>query len=430
MQKVWAFLRGCFLLLMKGSKIYYAWVTALLVMVVIGVLAYANQMYNGLIVTAMRDQVSWGFYISNFTFTVGVAAAAVLLVIPAYVYHWKPIKEIAILGELVAVSAIVMCLLFVTADLGRPDRFWHLIPKIGILNFPQSLLAWDVVVLNLYLVLNLSIAGYMLYKYYYQREPNMKYVFPFLLFSIPAAISIHTVTAFLYNGLAARPFWNASILAPRFLASAFCSGPAYMILMFQVVRKWTNFDVQDKAIFKIAELIAYAMFINLFLLGAELFKEYYSDTTHLAPVKYLYQGLHGHSDLVSYIWTATIFNLTAFFLFLIPQTRENYVTLNIGCLLMIIGVYIEKGMGLVIPGFVPDVLGDFYEYSPTGTEMLVAIGIWATGLLVFTLLLRIAVPIMNGDFHVGEDGIKPHIGDQLFLVRKRVAVENEDLDSP
>ena len=430
MQKVWAFLRGCFLLLMKGSRIYYAWVTALLVLVVIGVLAYANQMYNGLIVTAMRDQVSWGFYISNFTFTVGVAAAAVLLVIPAYVYHWKPIKEIAILGELVAVSAIVMCLLFVTADLGRPDRFWHLIPKIGILNFPQSLLAWDVVVLNVYLVLNLSIAGYMLYKYYYQREPNMKFVFPFLLFSIPAAISIHTVTAFLYNGLAARPFWNASILAPRFLASAFCSGPAYMILMFQVVRKWTNFDVQDKAIFKIAELIAYAMFINLFLLGAELFKEYYSDTTHLAPVKYLYQGLNGHSDLVSYIWTATIFNLTAFFLFLIPQTRENYVTLNIGCLLMIIGVYIEKGMGLVIPGFVPDVLGDFYEYSPTGTEMLVTIGIWATGLLVFTLLLRIAVPIMNGDFHVGDDGVNPHIGDQLFLVRRREVVPEEDLDSP
>ena len=430
MQKVWAFLRGCFLLLMKGSKIYYVWVTALLVLVAIGVLAYANQMYNGLIVTAMRDQVSWGFYISNFTFTVGVAAAAVLLVIPAYVYHWKPIKEIAILGELVAVSAIVMCLLFVTADLGRPDRFWHLIPKIGLLNFPQSLLAWDVVVLNLYLVLNLSIAGYMLYKYYYQREPNMKYVFPFLLFSIPAAISIHTVTAFLYNGLAARPFWNASILAPRFLASAFYSGPAWMILMFQVVRKWTNFEVQDKAIFKIAELIAYAMFINLFLLGAELFKEYYSDTTHLAPVKYLYQGLEGHSDLVSYIWTATIFNLTAFFLFLIPQTRENYVTLNIGCLLMIIGVYIEKGMGLVIPGFVPDVLGDFYEYSPTGTEMLVTIGIWATGLLVFTLLLRIAVPIMNGDFHVGEDGVKPYIGDQLFLVRKRAVVAEEDLDSP
>jgi molybdopterin-containing oxidoreductase family membrane subunit len=425
MKKVWAFIKGCFILLRRGSKLYYAWVYLLLALIAIGVLAYANQLYSGLITSAMRDQVSWGFYISNFTFMVGVAAAAVLLIIPAYVYQWKPIKEIAILGELVAVSAMVMCLLFVTVDLGRPDRFWHLIPKIGILNFPQSLLAWDVVVLNTYLVLNFSIAGYMLYSYYYRRQPNMKYVTPLLLFSIPAAISIHTVTAFLYNGLAARPFWNASILAPRFLASAFCSGPAGMILMFQVIRKWTKFRITDEAIFKIAELIAYAMFLNLFLLGAEVFKEYYSDTAHLAPMQYLYQGLHGHSDLVSYIWTATLFNMTAFLLFLIPQTRENHITLNIGCVLIFVGVYIEKGMGLVIPGFVPDVLGDFYEYSPTSTEVLVTIGIWGTGLLIYTMLLRIAIPIMNGDFHVSEDGIHPHIGDELFLVRSQGEPEED-----
>ncbi len=267
----------------------------------------------------------------------------------------------------------------------------------------------------------------MLYSYYYRRQPNMKYVTPLLLFSIPAAISIHTVTAFLYNGLAARPFWNASILAPRFLASAFCSGPAGMILMFQVIRKWTKFRITDQAIFKIAELIAYAMFLNLFLLGAEVFKEYYSDTAHLAPMKYLYQGLDGHTDLVSWIWTATLFNTAAFLLFLIPQTRENHITLNIGCVLIFIGVWIEKGMGLVIPGFVPDVLGDFYEYSPTGIEMLVTLGIWATGLLVYTALLRIAIPIMNGDFHVSEDGVNPHIGDDLFLVRSVEMEEEGDL---
>src|SRR5512134_2403080 len=430
MKMIWEFFKGTLVLVLKGSKAYYAWVFSLLGLMGIGAIAYAYQLQNGLIVTAMRDQVSWGFYICNFTFLVGVAAAAVLLVIPAYVYHWKPIKEIAVLGEMLAVSAMVMCLLFVTVDIGRPDRFWHLIPKIGILNFPQSLLAWDVVVLNLYLVLNFVIAGYMLYSLYYRRQPNMTYVLPLLLFSIPAAISIHTVTAFLYNGLAARPFWNASILAPRFLASAFCSGPAFMILLFQLIRKWTTFEIKDEAIFKVAELIAYAMFINLFLLGAEIFKEYYSDTAHLAPMKYLYQGLDGHSDLVSYIWTATLFNLTAFFLFLIPQTRENYITLNIGCVLILIGVYIEKGMGLVIPGFVPDVLGDIYEYSPTGTEILVTIGIWAAGLFVFTMLLRIAVPIMNGDFHVGEDGINPHVGDQVFLVRKKKVAEEEDLLTP
>jgi molybdopterin-containing oxidoreductase family membrane subunit len=272
-------------------------------------------------------------------------------------------------------------------------------------------------VLNIYLVLNLTIAVYILYNLYHKREPNKSFTTPLLLFSIPAAVSIHTVTAFLYNGLAARPFWNASILAPRFLASAFCSGPAFMIILFQIIRKYTRIEIKNEAIFKVAELIAYSMFINLFLLGAEVFKEYYSDTVHLAPLQYLLQGLKGHNDLVPYIWTAMIFNVSAFFLFLVPQTRENYVTLNVGCVLIFIGVYIEKGMGLVIPGQVPDVLGEIYEYAPTGIELLVTLGIWATGLLVYTLLLRVAVPILTGEFFVGEDGRTAVIIDTEFIRR-------------
>ncbi|MDA8180042.1 MAG: sulfate reduction electron transfer complex DsrMKJOP subunit DsrP [Desulfobacteria bacterium] len=417
MRKIWEFFKGTLVLVAKGSKAYYVWVFTLLCFMGIGFLAYLYQLQHGLIVTGMRDQVSWGFYISNFTFLVGVAAAAVLLVIPAYVYHWKPLKEVAVLGEMLAVSAMVMCLLFVTVDIGRPDRFWHLIPKIGILNFPQSLLSWDVVVLNVYLILNLTISVYILYNLYHKREPNKSFTTPLLLFSIPAAVSIHTVTAFLYNGLSARPFWNASILAPRFLASAFCSGPAFMIILFQIIRKYTRIEIRNEAIFKVAELIAYSMFINLFLLGAEVFKEFYSNTVHLAPLQYLLEGLKGHNDLVPYIWTAMIFNVSAFFLFLIPQTRENFVTLNIGCVLIFIGVYIEKGMGLVIPGLVPDTLGEIFEYSPTGIEILLTMGIWATGLFVYTLLLRVAVPILTGEFFVGEDGMKAVIVDTEFIRR-------------
>jgi Ni/Fe-hydrogenase subunit HybB-like protein len=418
MRDIYSFIKGTLLLVSKGSKTYYIWVFGLLALMTVGFFSYIHQLQHGLIVTAMRDQVSWGFYISNFTFLVGVAAAAVLLVIPAYVYHWKPIKEIAILGELLAVSAIVMCLLFVTADLGRPDRFWHLIPGLGILNFPQSLLAWDVIVLNIYLILNLTIASYMLYNLYYKREPKKSFITPLLLFSIPAAISIHTVTAFLYSGLGARTFWNASILAPRFLASAFCSGPAFMILVFLLIRRYTKFQIQDTAIHKIAELIAYAMFINLFLLGAEVFKEYYTASSHLVPLKYLFQGMDGHSALVPWIWTAMLFNVSAFFIFLIPEIRNNHFMLVVGCVLVFIGVYIEKGMGLVIPGFVPDVLYEFYEYSPTGVEMLVSMGIWATGLFIFTILLRIAIPILNGDFYASDDGEGSYIGDQLFIVQQ------------
>jgi molybdopterin-containing oxidoreductase family membrane subunit len=381
----------------KGNKWYHGWLAFLSLLIMSGIYSYFRQVDQGLILTHMRDQVSWGFYISNFTFLVGVAAAAVLLVIPAYVYNFKPIKEIVLLGEMLAITAIVMCLLFVVSDMGRPERGWHILPFLGTMNFPSSLLAWDVIVLNGYLVLNCIAVFYVLYKIYLGKEYKMSVLWPIVILSIPWAISIHTVTAFLYNGLSSRPFWNASILAPRFIASALCSGPALMILLFQIVRKVSRMEISNTAIFKVSELIAYAMGINLFLFAAEFFKEFYSGSVHLAPMKYLYFGLHGHSNLTVYMWVAFIFNLTAFFIFLRPKTRENFFTLNLACVLIITGVYIEKGMGLIIPGFIPGVLGEIYEYGPSDIEKSVALGIWATGALLFTLFLKFALPIYTGE---------------------------------
>ena len=396
--EAWKFFKRTLVLLVKGGPGYYAWCLFLLCIMAVGLKFYLSQLDEGLIITSMRDQVSWGLYISNFTYLVGVAAAAVLLVIPAYVYHFAPIKEIVVLGELFAASSIVMALSFVFVDLGRPDRFWHLIPYVGWLSFPSSLLAWDVLVLNGYLVLNLLVPVYILIKSYYGKEPNKKFYVPLVLLSIPWAVGIHTVTAFLYNGLAARPFWNASILAPRFLASAFCSGPALVIILFQVIRKISRIRFDDEALFKIAELIAYAMFLNLFLLGAEVFKEFYSDTIHVAPLTYLYRGLDGHAPLVPWIWTSLFLDLAAFFIFLIPRTRRWMPTLNLGALFIVVGIGIEKGLSFVVPGFVPDPLGEIYDYFPNKTEIAISFGIWALGLFVLTMLMRVAIPIERGDF--------------------------------
>jgi len=284
------FVTGSLRLVLHGNRVYWAWIGFLLALMASGAAAYAGQLRSGLIVTAMRDQVSWGFYIGNFTFLVGVAAAAVVLVIPAYVYDWKPIREIVIYGELLAVSAIIMCLLFVLVDIGRPERFWHLLPVVGRMNFPRSILAWDVLVLNIYFLINFTVVTHILYRAFSGRHYNTRLVVPLVLLSIPMAVGIHTVTAFLYNGLAARPYWNSSILAPQFLASAFCAGPAILLIVLQVLRRFTTFEIQDQAIGKIAELMAYAMFLNLFLHGAEAFKEYYSDTEHLLFTRYWYEG--------------------------------------------------------------------------------------------------------------------------------------------
>lgn len=388
----------------RGGIKYYAWVAFLFILIVFGISAYIQQIDKGLITTAMRDQVSWGFYIANFTFLVGVAAAAVLLVVPAYLYNFKPIKEIVLFGEMVAITAITMCVLFIMVDLGQPQKVWHLLPVVGMMNFPSSLLAWDVIVLNGYLFINLALVLYALYRLSIGKEYKLSLIWPLILLSIPWAVSIHTVTAFLYNGFPSRPFWNASILAPRFLASAFCSGPAIMLILFQVIRKLTKVEIENRAIFKIAELVAYAMGINLFLFGAEIFKEFYSNSIHKAPLEYLYFGLHGKKLLVPWMWTAFIFNVIAFVIFLIPKTRENFKTLNIGAVLIILGVYIEKGLGLIIPGFIPDTLGEIYEYWPTMTEGFITIGIWALGALFYTLLLKFAIPVYTGELKFEKKG--------------------------
>ena len=389
------FLRRCGRIAFVGDWRYYLWMGVLTVFCLLGLNAYAKQLVNGLITTGMSDQVSWGVYIANFTFLVGVAAAAVMMVIPVYIYDNEELHDLVIFGELLAVAAILMCLAFVTVDLGRPDRFWHLIPGLGQLNFPASMLSWDVIVLNGYLLLNVHICGYLLYCRYRDMKPSKWFYIPFVFVAIGWAVSIHTVTAFLYVGLGGRPFWNSSIVGPRFIASAFTAGPALIILALQIIRRVTEYRITDRALLTLRGIVQVSMLINVFLLVNEVFKEFYSGNLHVASSKYLYLGLHGYHALVPWIWTAIVFNLVAMVLLVLPLSR-SLKWLNLTCVLCIVGIWIEKGMGLVIPGFIPTPLGQIVEYRPSLNETLICVGIWAFGLLSYTVFLRMSVPILQG----------------------------------
>jgi molybdopterin-containing oxidoreductase family membrane subunit len=286
-----------------------------------------------------------------------------------------------------------MCLLFVTVDLGRPDRFLHLFQRF---NFPMSMLTWDVIALSGYLLLNLHICGYLLYSAYRGTEPSKLFYVPFVFIAIVWAVSIHTVTAFLYVGLGGRPFWNSAIIAPRFLASAFAAGPAFIILTLQIVRHYTRHRVTDDALLTLRRIIQVALIINVFLLGCELFTEFYTDSAHVASARYLYFGLHGHHALVPWIWCAVSFSGVATILLVLPASRGLKV-LNVACVLAIVGIWIEKGMGLIVPAFVPTPLGELVEYVPTWNEVLICLGIWAFGLLLYTVFVRVSVPVLSGE---------------------------------
>ncbi|MFQ5697006.1 MAG: sulfate reduction electron transfer complex DsrMKJOP subunit DsrP [Myxococcota bacterium] len=396
LRSFWSFIEGSASILLRGSRAYFGWIAFLVTMILIGGVAYANQAIFGLITSNMRDQVSWGFYIGNFAFMVGVAAAAVVLVIPAYVYDWKPIREVVLLGELMAIAAIIMSVLFVTVDLGRPERFWHLLPLLGNPNFPFSLLVWDVLVLSAYFLINYFIVTYLLYKGYTGQKYSSAFILPIIFLSIPLAVSIHTVTAFLFMGLKARGFWHTAILAPRFLASAFCSGPAILLLIFQVQRRVGTIPISDRALRKIGELIAYALAVNLFFVAAEAFTEFYALRAESIHAELQWFGVPGRRDIAFYSWVSLGTQILAFIGFAVPALRNRFVVLNFASVLAIVGVFIEKGMGLLVPGMTPDMLGEVYFYVPSMNEVLVAVGVWGVGALLFTLMSRVAMAVSDG----------------------------------
>lgn len=379
-----------------GGLSYHIWMAVLTILMLVGMFCYFLQLDQGLSVTGMNDRVSWGLYISNFTFLVGVAAAAVMLVLPTYVLHDIDFKQAVLIGEGLAVAALVMCLAFVVADMGGPARLWHIIPFIGVFNFPNSMLTWDVLVLNGYLFINLSIPFYILFQRYQGKTPNPKIYIPGVIISVFWAFAIHLVTAFLYQGLQARPFWNNALLGPKFLASAFAAGPALIIIALAIIRKFTEFKIEDKTIKKIAMVVTVAAQINLIMLVSELFKEFYAPTHHSESAYYLYFGLHGKSKLVPWIWTAISMNVIATVTLTIHKLRNNLTILYMACGLLFLAIWIEKGFGLIVPGFIPGPWGKIAEYFPTLVEVGVTIGIWAMGAFIFSLLARTGIAIEMG----------------------------------
>jgi molybdopterin-containing oxidoreductase family membrane subunit len=258
---------------------------------------------------------------------------------------------------------------------------------------PNSMLFWDMIVLNGYLFLNIIIGWNVL-----EAERNGTHygawLKPFIYLSIPWAVGIHTVTAYLYCGLPGRHFWLTAILAPRFLASAFAAGPALLILLCLIVRKVTKFDPGREQIQSLAKIVTYALILNVFFLICEVFVAFYSNIPgHMDHIKYLFVGLHGHTTLVPWMWSAIALMVIAIILLLIPMCRRNEGVLAVACVMLFIGAWIDKGMGMIAGGFVPNPLHEVNEYMPSGPEVAITLGVWAAGFIVLTILFKMATGV-------------------------------------
>lgn len=372
-----------------GSKRYYTLLGILAAIFGVGFLFYLRQLNFGLGITGLGRDVSWGFYIAQFTYLVGVAASAVMVVLPYYLHNYKAFGRVTILGEFLAVAAVTMCVLFVFVDMGRPDRVLNVFKYPS----PNSVMFWDIIVLNGYLLLNIFI-GWNVLEAERNEVPPPGWIKPLIYISIPWAVSIHTVTAFLYAGLPGRGFWLTAVMAPRFLSSAFAAGPSLLVLLCLLVRKYTKFDPGKEQIQTLAKIVTYATIINIFFFFCEVFTVFYSQIPeHMQHFIYLFSGLHGHGKLVPFMWFSLVGMIITALMLVNPKNRQDERMLAILCGMVIVTTWIDKGLGLITGGFVPNPLDQITEYWPTVPETFITLGVWAAGFLILTLLYKVAVSI-------------------------------------
>src|SRR3954466_15770824 len=257
-------------------------------------------------------------------------------------------------------------------------------------------MAWDVVVLFGYLVINIAIPFFLLRARFAGKDAHPAWFGVVIGVAIVWAIGIHTVTAFLYSANAARPFWHTALLGPRFLASAFASGPALILVTFSVIRERTGHPVPRDVIHFLAIVVCFALLINLFMVGAEIFTEAYAPTSESSQALGLFAGHDG-----PFIYIALVMEAIAAFILIVPALSKRLRNVIAACGLAVVGVWIEKGLGLIIPGFTPTPLGEVHRYTPTWTEVFVSLSIWAFGALVFTLLAKPAIAIQLGTLRRG-----------------------------
>ena len=374
---------------LKGDRKYWGWIFFLLVVIAVGFISYLKQFSYGLGITGMSRDVSWGIYIGQFTFLVGVAAAAVMVVLPYYLHNYKKFGRITVLAEFLAIPSVIMCLLFIFVDMGQPFRMFNVL----LYPTPNSVMFFDMIVLNVYLLLNILV-GWTVLSAERKALPPPAWIKPFIYLAIAWAPSIHIVTAFLYSGLPGRHFWLSAIMAARFLASAFAAGPSLIIILCLIVRRFTKFDPGKEAIQTLGKIVTYAMIANVLFLGFEFFTAFYSQIPgHMHPFEYLYHGIEGYGKLVPMMWISTILAVVALIILINPNARKNESTLAVAAVATFFSLWIDKGFGLVVGGFVPNPFERITEYWPTAPEALITLGVWAVGFLILTILYKVAVSV-------------------------------------
>ncbi|OQP64222.1 polysulfide reductase [Niastella vici] len=400
------------------------WIGVLLSLCVVGLIAYTRQLSKGLVVTSMRDYVSWGIYISNFVFFVAISLVGSLItaILRLTDVHWStPLTRIA---EIIAVSAITFAAIIIVVDMGRPDRFYNLFFHGRL----QSPIIWDVIVITTYFFISILLLYFPLLpdcmlllknEKKLGKRPNKLYKFLgsfwrntpaqikinecainiLVITIIPVAFSIHTVTSWLF-ATTYRPGWDSTNFGAYFVSGAFLVGAGGVLMAMYAFRKSyklekyiteLHFDKMGKIVVMLALVYLYFN-INEFLVPA--FKMKKPDQEHLMG---LFAG-----DFAPLFWFAIITSMFLPVLILVfKKGRKPLPAFIAGCL-VVIGSWIKRYV-IVTPTllhpFLPmrDVPPSYRHYFPSWEEWAIAMGSLAGMMLIITVFARLfpIIPIQE-----------------------------------
>lgn len=405
----------------KRGKI---WTAVLLLLCAIGAFAYVRQLKHGLVVTHMRDYVSWGIYISNFVFFVAISLVGSLITAIFRLANVKWATPLTRIAEIIAVSAIVFASLIIIVDMGRPERLLNLFTHGRI----QSPIMWDVIVISTYFCISLLLL-------YFPLLPDLKILLQFkdrgskwmqklyrfqgsfwkgtpqqfkiseraitilCITIIPVAFCIHTVTSWLF-ATTYRPGWDSTNFGAYFISGAFLVGAGGVVVAMYVFRRYyrlekyiteLHFEKMGRIVVMLSLLYLYFN-VNEYLVPA--FKMKKPEEAHLTQ---LFTG-----EFAPMFWFAIFTGMIIPIVILLFKKGRKPLPMFVAGVMIVVGAWFKRYL-IVTPTllhpFLPmqDVPESYRHYFPSWEEWAIAIGSLAGALLVITFFARLypIIPIQE-----------------------------------
>lgn len=396
----------------RGSRGFALWIGVLILLIAVGFGVWVYQTSHGLQITHMRDNVIWGLYIITFMFFVGLSAGGLIVASAGRLFDVKQFAPIVRLAIVEAAVTIATAAILIIPDLGRPQRILNLF----IHAHWMSPMIWDVTVILIYLVISL------VYLWLYTRRDlaargswmalgtkdtsdsarahdyHLTYILAWI--ALPAAVLVHSITAWIFGLQISRGFWYSAIMPPLFITSALVSGLSLVVILAFVVRRTGSVSFGDELGSFLGGLLAVFLAVEAFLLLSEVLAGYYPGIPTDA-VHQLFSGRYAPGFAVEVIVGLVI----PFVLLAVAAWRRRPRVVVVASVLALIGIFVHRANLIVIglgkdpialpPGTplgTPQTNGSSFAvssvYFPSIWEFLIVLGIVALSALLFTLAVR------------------------------------------